>query len=68
MRANGVWAIVMTRLVAVIHANNRPNVEPWVGMIDARTVEGVRAGPNIPKPPRARLAHQWREALYGRSR
>jgi len=46
-RANGVWARAMTRLVRVIRAKKRPNVEPSMVMIDAQTVRGGRAGPTF---------------------
>jgi transposase len=47
-RANGVWAAAMGRLARTIRADKRRYPEPSMVMLDAQTVRGGRAGPDVP--------------------
>jgi transposase len=46
-RANGVWTAAMGRLARTIRADKRRCAEPSMGMLDAQTVRGGRAGPTF---------------------
>jgi transposase len=46
-RENGVWARAMSRIARLIRSMKRAHVEPTMGMIDAQTVRGGRAGPTF---------------------